>query len=92
MKSLKQPFPKGPYTVDKIGEVARILDKNGNDVLLEPGGMIRLVECANALATVWNPLNHVPATEDYVKRLVQLREEAWATAQDLQAQIDRRDS
>jgi hypothetical protein len=72
-----QPFPCGPYDIQKIGEVARIVDAFGNDVMLEPNGMQRLVECANALAEVWFPLNHVPATEDYIERLQASRTEAW---------------
>jgi hypothetical protein len=75
-----QPFPRGPYAVEMIGDVPRIVDRFGNDVLREPNGMQRLVDCANALSDVWFPLNHVPATEDYIKRLEVSRREAWAAA------------
>jgi hypothetical protein len=78
MKKPQQPFPRGPYEIQKIGDVERIVDHLGNDVMREPNGMARLVECANALAKIWFPLNHVPATEDYVKRLEESRREAWA--------------
>jgi hypothetical protein len=77
MKKLQQPFPRGPYEIQKIGDVARIVDAFGNDVMLEPNGMLRLVECANALSKVWFPGNHVPATEDYIERLQESRIEAW---------------
>ena len=80
MKKPMQPFPRGPCAVEKIGEVARIVDHAGNDVMLEQNGMQRLVDCANALSGIWFPLNHVPATEDYVKRLELSRREAWALA------------
>lgn len=90
MKALKapsQPFPKGPYTIGVLGDVARILDAKGNDVMLERNGMQRLVECANALSKVWNPENHVAATDDYLPRLEQLRKDAWARAQTLEAYV-----
>jgi hypothetical protein len=77
-------FPKGPYAIGRIGEVPRILDRKGNDILTVPGGMERLVECANALMHIAFPANHVPATEDYVKRLEQLRKDAWARVQELE--------
>jgi hypothetical protein len=78
MKKVSQPFPRAPYAIEKIGDVERIVDRFGNDVMREPNGMQRLIECANALSDVWFPLNHVPATEDYVKRLEESRREAWA--------------
>lgn len=90
MKSPKppaQPFPKGPYTIGAIGDVARILDAKGNDVMLERGGMQRLVECANALSKVWNPENHVSTTDEYLPRLEGLRKVAWARAELLEAYI-----
>jgi hypothetical protein len=87
-----QPFPKGPYTIGMIGDVARILDANGNDVMLERNGMQRLVERANALSKVWHPENHVAATDDYLTRLEQLRKDAWARAQELQAELAGRPS
>jgi hypothetical protein len=77
MKKAEQPFPRGPYEIQKIGEVERIVDASGNDVMREPNGMLRLVECANALAKVWFPGNHVPATEDYIERLQESRTVAW---------------
>jgi hypothetical protein len=80
-------FPKGPYTVGKIGEVTRILDAKGNDLMTLPGGPERLVACANALSEVWFPENHVKATDEYVKRLEQLRKDAWARVQELEAKL-----
>lgn len=90
MKTLKapsQPWPKGPYTVGIIGDVARILDARGNDVMLERAGMQRLVDCANALSKVWNPENHVSTTDEYLPRLEGLRKVAWARAELLEAHL-----
>lgn len=61
--------PRGPITVGKIGDVTRILDRNGNDIMTMSNGPERIAECLNALSGVWFPQNHVSATEDYVKRL-----------------------
>lgn len=79
---MSAPHPKGPFTIGKIGEVARILDSKGRDVMTLPGGMERLVECANAIRhEVWFPGNHVAALEADVVKLEALRKEAWAMAQ-----------
>lgn len=86
-KAPAQPFPKGPYSVGAIGDVARILDAKGNDVMLERNGMQRLVECANALSKVWNPENHVNTTDEYLPRLEGLRKDAWTRAQALEAYV-----
>jgi hypothetical protein len=75
VKRPKQPWPKGPYSIGVIGDVARILDADGNDVMTQRGGMQRLLECANALDGIWFPLAHVPATEDYNRRLVAMLRE-----------------
>lgn len=52
MKSEK-PYPKGPYRLGMIGEVPRILDVKGNDIMMDPRGPQRLIECANALSEIW---------------------------------------
>lgn len=73
-----------------IGDVARILDAKGNDVMLERNGMKRLLECANAITdNVWHPENHVSTLEEYAKRLEQLRKDAWARAQQAEAELAR---
>lgn len=88
--SKKPHWPRGPFTVGKIGDVTRILDRDGNDAMTGPDGPKRLAACANAVRhDVWFPENHVPALEDQCARLEQLRKEAWATAQRLQAEVDR---
>lgn len=75
------PHPKGPFSIGVIGTVPRILDAKGRDVMTLPGGMDRLVECANAIRhDVWFPGNHVAALERDVVRIEQLRKEAWAIA------------
>lgn len=69
-------FPKGPFRVGVIGEIVRILDGRGRDIMRLPFGPERLVECANALRSIHYPENHVSETEAYVKRLEGLRREA----------------
>ena len=85
--SAAEPFPKGPYTVGMIGDVVRILDRNRNDVMTQPGGPERLVACANPLAKVFFPQAHVETTDEYIKRLEGLRKAAWARAQELEAEL-----
>ena len=82
-------WPKGPFTVGKIGEVLRILDRHGNDVMTLPGGADRLVACANAIPhTIAFPESHVATTEERCTKLEQLRRDAWATAEKYKAQLD----
>jgi len=79
---MKAPHPKGPFHVGKIGEVTRVLDEKGRDVMTLPGGPERLAACANSIRNdVWFPENHVSALERDVKRLEELRKSAWATHQ-----------
>ncbi len=85
MSNHQKQFLRGRVSVGKIGEVVRILDAKGNDVMTMKGGPERLVECANALTGIWFPENHVTATDDYVKRLETLRKEAWERAQKAEA-------
>lgn len=87
MTDAPAPFPKGPYTVGVIGTVPRILDRKGRDVMTMPGGMERLVACANALQHVWFPQAHVEASDAHCKRVEQLRKDAWARVQELEAQL-----
>jgi hypothetical protein len=87
-KKPKQPWPKGPYTIGRIGEVVRILDANGNDVMCDPEGIARLVECANACADMHFPANAIPAMKAWAERTEQLRRDAWSRAQQLQAIVD----
>lgn len=77
-------FPKGNLHVGKIGEVTRVLDNRGRDVMTLPGGPERLVECANALKHVFYPENHVEATDAYVRRLEGLRKDAVARIEALE--------
>ena len=85
----KPVMPRTPYSIGVIGSVPRILDARGNDVLNEDGGMERLVECANALRKVHFPAAHVEATDEYVKRLEELRTAAWNRAESLDAELER---
>ena len=78
-------YPKGRYHVGQIGEVTRILDSKGRDVMTLPGGPERLVECANALRDVFFPENHVSATEEYVKRLETLRKDLQRRVAEMEA-------
>ncbi|MBN7764096.1 hypothetical protein JYP52_23445 [Nitratireductor aquibiodomus] len=78
-------YPKGRYHVGQIGEVIRILDSKGRDVMTLPGGPERLVECANALRDVFFPENHVSATEEYVKRLETLRKDLQRRVAEMEA-------
>lgn len=63
-------YPNTPYTIGKIGDVDRILDRNGNDVIAQKEGMQRLVTCANSLKHIYSPAAHVPATDAYIKKLL----------------------
>lgn len=74
--------------VEMIGTVPRIVDSKGTDIMTVPGGPERLVACANAMRGIFYPANHISETEAYVKRLEQLRKDAWARAQELEAQIN----
>lgn len=47
----------------------------------------RFAECWNACRKLAFPSAHIEAVDDRVKRLEQLRKEAWARAQELEAQI-----
>lgn len=62
------------WIVDGKGEVIAI-DTNGDTAALE-----RLVQCWNACRKIEFPENHIPATDDYLKRLEQLRKDAVAMA------------
>lgn len=89
-KRPKNPWPKGPYVIGTIGDVVRILDATGNDVLRDPEGIARLVECANACnsALMWFPESAIPALKEAYERMAERRSEAWARAQELQAIVD----
>lgn len=63
---------------EMIGDVPRIIDARGNDVTRTLEGCERVAEIWNALRHVAFPENHLNATEDYVKRLEQLRKDAVA--------------
>jgi hypothetical protein len=78
-RALKEPHPKGPFSIGMIGDVPRVLDAKGRDVMRLTGGMERLVECANAIRhDVWFPVAHVAGLERDVVRLEQLRKDALA--------------
>jgi hypothetical protein len=82
----KPPHPKGPFHIGMIGDVPRILDEKGRDVMTLPGGMERLVACANAIRhDVWFPDNHVSGLESQNAKLEQLRRAAWDEVQILRA-------
>jgi hypothetical protein len=70
-KKHEYKYPGSPYSIGKIGEVDRILDKDGNDVAATMEGMERLVECANSMQYIHKPENHVPATEEYIRKLLE---------------------
>lgn len=65
---------------EMIGDVPRIIDAKGNDITRTLEGCERIAEIWNALRHVAFPENHLNATEDYVKRLEQLRKDAVARA------------
>lgn len=75
-------------TAVMIGNVPRLVDSKGNDVSLTMEGCERLAACWNACRKLYNPANHIEATEEYVKRVEMLRKDAWARAEHLQAQVD----
>lgn len=89
-----KPFPEIFIDAREDG-VARVCNTKGEDVLLVMEGdravLDRLVECWNACRKLYGPANHIEATEDYVERLVRLREEAWARVQVLEGQIATRE-
>lgn len=49
----------------------------------------RLVTCWNACRKIFAPAAHLEATDAQVHKLENLRKEAWSTAAELQAEIDR---
>lgn len=81
-----KPFPE--LFVLKAEGGDRIVNAKGEDVMQQPGGADRLVECWNALRKIAFPLAHIPASEEREARLEQLRKDAWAKAESLQAQLD----
>lgn len=86
-----KPFPE--LVVEKREEgVARVATTNGSEVLIVIEGdevvLDRMVNCWNACRKLYNPAGHIEATDEYVKRLEQLRKDAWARAETLQAQVD----
>lgn len=81
-----KPFPEISAVI--IGEVPRLIDAKGNDITLTIEGCERLAACWNACRKLYNPAGHIEATDEYVKRLEQLRKDAWARAEALQAQVD----
>lgn len=58
------------------------------DVNCDTASLERFVECWNALRHVAFPAAHVNALEERVQRLEQLRKDAWARAEALQAECD----
>lgn len=86
-----KPFPELRIDVREDG-VARICNSRDEDVLVVIEGdkvvLDRMVDCWNACRKFYSPANHIGATEEYVKRLEQLRKDAWARAETLQEQVD----
>jgi hypothetical protein len=84
-----KPFPEIFVDVREDG-IARVCSTKGEDLLLvleaDKAVLDRLVECWNACRKFYGPANHIEATEDYVKRLEQLRKDAWARVQELEAE------
>jgi hypothetical protein len=81
-----KPLPE--ISAVMIGDVPRLIDAKGNDVSLTMEGCERLAACWNACRKLYAPGNHIEATDEYVKRLEQLRKDAWARAERLQARPD----
>jgi hypothetical protein len=68
------PCPRGPYEMVVNEDGSRfIADRDGNDVMLHPNGPARLIECANAVPTVWFPVAHVASLERDIGRIEELR-------------------
>lgn len=64
------------WIVDNKGDVI-LIDTNGDTAALE-----RMVQCWNACRKIAFPENHIPATDDYIQRLDQLRKDAVALGGD----------
>jgi hypothetical protein len=79
--------PYGEISAITIGDVPRLIDSKGNDVSLTMEGCERLAACWNACRKLYNPANHIEATDEYVKRLETLRRDAWARAQEAEAKL-----
>ncbi|WP_027685088.1 hypothetical protein [Rhizobium leguminosarum] len=86
-----KPYPE--LVLDTSDEsVTRITTKGGNDVLVaidvRPEDMERFLVCWNACRKIAFPAAHIDATDEYAKRVEQLRKDAWARAEVLQSELD----
>lgn len=85
-----KPYPEVSLEISDESSAMRIVDSKGEtlvtDTTCDTATLERFVACWNACRKLYNPANHIEATDEYVKRLEQLRKEAWARAQELEAQ------
>jgi hypothetical protein len=86
-----KPYPEVSLETGEDTSAMRIVDGKGNALVIDTNcdtAMLeRFVACWNACRHLYNPANHIEATDDYVKRLEQLRKDAWARAQELEAKL-----
>jgi hypothetical protein len=76
----------------QVDGLYRIATKSG-DVIIAGGFRCaedaqRLVDCWNACRKLYAPAAHIQATEEYTARLENLRREAWARAERLEAEVN----
>lgn len=82
-----RPCSFGPYHVVRIGEVYRLLDVSGNDILRNPSGIRRVAAALNAFRKVPDPAEYRTAIEADCKRLAEQRSSAWVAYEGLAERV-----
>lgn len=81
-------------TVSPEDGFVRVMTVSGKDFMVAVSGskedIERFVECWNACRKFAFPAAHIAATDEYAKRTEQLRKEAWARVESLQAELNHR--
>lgn len=79
-----KPFPEVSVETNEESSAMRIVTKGGDvlvvDTNCDSSVLERIVQCWNACRRLYSPAAHIEATDDYVKRLEQLRKDALASA------------
>jgi hypothetical protein len=78
---------ESPVSVQMVGEVPRMIDGRGRDVMRLPGGPERIAECLNALRHVHYPANHVAELERQCASKEELRKAAWSEVLELRDRL-----
>ena len=85
-------YPEAVLEVDEDSSAMRIVTTRGNilvcDTNCDEEVLARFVSCWNACRKIAFPAAHIEASDEYAQRTDQLRKEAWARAEALQAEVD----